>query len=89
MASYNMTKASDRARCRADRMAEIKAVDTGTWPRTIDDDMRWGATRYFSDGAAKATYAKSMCVAEVEYIDGVDVRIKAGDPSVAGWEASL
>ena len=88
MASYNFSKAADRARCRAERAAEVAAVDAGAWPRDINDDMRWGVMRTFYDAAGKATYARAMCVAEIEYIDGVDVRIKAGDPSVAGWEAA-
>lgn len=86
MASYNMTKAADRARCRADRQAEIDAVRAGTWPRDINDSMRWGAMKVFIDAKEHAEYARKMCQAEIDYIDGVDARIKAGDPSVAGWE---
>ena len=84
MASYNLTKKADRARMRADRMAEVAAIDAGQWPRDIDDNMRWGACRTFHDMAEKALYARQMCMTEVEYLDGVPTRIVAGE--LAGWE---
>lgn len=87
MAFYDMSKAADRARCKADRQAEIDAVRDGTWPRDIDDQFRWGAMRVFCDAQEHAEYAEQMCQAEIDYIDGVAERIQAGDPSVAGWEA--
>ena len=88
MAIYNFAKAADRARCRAARQAEIAAIDAGTWPRDIDDAMRWGATKCFPSVAARAAFAREMCASEVAYVDGVDARIRAGDPSVSDWEVS-
>lgn len=88
MASYNYTKAADRARSRAERQAEIDAVRKGTWPRDIDDSMRWGASKYFHDAQERAEYAAKMCQAEIDYLDGVERRIREGDSSLAGWEKS-
>ena len=83
MACYNFTKRADRDRCRADRQAEIDAVDSGEWPRDIDDFMRWDAMRR-EDNREK--YVKKMCKNEIEYLNGVDARVAAGDPDLQGWE---
>ena len=86
MSSFNFTKSADRARCRAERQAEIDAVKNGTWPRDINDQFRWGAMRHFHDNQEPAEHAAEMCQMDIEYIDGVDKRGLDGDPSVAGWE---
>lgn len=88
MASYNFMKAADRARCLADRQAEIAAVVAGVWPRDINDLFRWGATKTFHDLAEQAVYARRMCEAEINYLNGVDARLKAGDADLEGWEVS-
>lgn len=94
MASYNFSKAADRARCRADRQAEIDAVTAGTWPRDINDEYRWlnaPTNRYLSakhNQEIRAEYARKMCQAEIDYLDGVDRRVAEGDPDLAGWEAA-
>lgn len=84
MASYNLMKKADRDRQRSNRMAEVDAIDEGRWPRDINDEMRWGATRTFYDGAEKAAYARRMCMADVAYLDGIPDRITAGE--LPGWE---
>lgn len=85
MACYNRTKAADRQREITDRKAEITAIDAGTWPRDLDDDMRWGATKTFHDAAEKAAYARALCVDEVAYLQGIPARVQAGE--LPGWEA--
>lgn len=92
MASYNFMKAADRVRCIKDRQAEIDAIKAGTWPRDINDSMRWtGApTNPFLSAAEnhriRTEYATKMCQAEIDYLINVDFRIDAGDPDLAGWE---
>ncbi len=78
MASYNLMKKTDRDHMLADRRAEIAAVDEGRWPRDINDEMRWGATRTFHDRAEKAAYARRMCMADVTYLDGIPTRPPLG-----------
>ena len=87
MAFYNLMRREDRDRLRADRVAEIAAIDSGEWPRSVDDSLRWGSSRYFVDGAERAEYARAMCVAEVEYLDALQKRVEAGDKDVIWWEA--
>lgn len=85
MASYNRMKAADRAREMADRMAEVEAIDNGTWPRSLDDDMRWGPNQRFHDVTEKATYARKLCMADVTYLEAIPARVVAGE--LPGWEA--
>lgn len=87
MASYNRTKRADRDREIADRQAEIDAIKAGTWPRDINDRMRWGACRVFVDEHHRREYVVDMCQYDIDYLRDVQKRIEAGDPSVAGWEA--
>ena len=42
MASYNLAKAADRERSKADAQAELAALDGGWWPRDANDQHRWG-----------------------------------------------
>lgn len=88
MASYNFMKAADRAKCRVNRQAEITAVDKGNWPRDLNDQFRWGADRMFCDRQERAVYARGMCQAEIDYLDGLEERINASDSDLAGWEPS-
>jgi len=90
MASYNFMKAADRARCRADRMAEIEAVENGTWPRDIDDLLRWSNAPHLppsENHLVRAEHAARMCRGEVIWIDYLETRITEGDPTLVGWEA--
>ena len=95
MASYNFTRAADRARCRADRQAEIDAADAGTWPRDINDQFRWVGARpspYLSAAEhwrVMAEHARACCQWEIAYLLGLDQRSAADDdPSLTGWEAA-
>lgn len=85
MASYNRMKVADRKREIDDRKAEIAAIDAGTWPRDLDDDMRWGICHHFRDAAEHAAYARRMCLDVVDYLEAIPARIKAGE--LPGWEA--
>lgn len=85
MACYNRTKAASRKQEIEDRKAEIAAIDAGTWPRDLDDAMRWGANKTFHDAAEKAEYARTGCWAEVVYLEDIPARIEAGE--LPGWEA--
>ena len=71
-----MTKAKDRNELREKRATELRATQDGTWPRDFDDYMRWKV--------GTPEYAARMCRAELEYLDGVEVRINNGE--LPGWE---
>lgn len=61
----------DRARERADRMAEIAAIDAGHWPRSAGDVMRWHRYRYLTDAQHRA-HVRRMCVMTIDAIDAKD-----------------
>ena len=86
MSAYNLMRRADRDRLRADRQAEIDAIDAGAWPRDTDDLLRWGASRSFHDHSEHATLARDLCAATIAYLDDLQERIAAGDPDVKGWE---
>ena len=79
MSSYNLQKPEDRNRYRQDHAAELVATQDGTWPRDINDAMRWinGNT---------PEYAARMCKSAIEYIDGLEIRIEAGEVEGLGYE---
>lgn len=89
MSSYNLLKAADRERLRQDRQAELDAVENGTWPRDLNDLMRWSPPRR-RDGThtvAPAIWAARMCKLDLAYVErlyqgNLDV-IGIGDLSVA------
>jgi len=81
MSSYNLQKPADRARYRQDHADELAAVKTGKWPRDINDQMRW------INGNGAPEYAARMCQSAIDYIDGLEARIKAGNAPL-GFEAS-
>ena len=87
MASYNRMKRADRDQEIADRKAEIAAVDAGEWPRNLNDEFRWNSNNARTENPppTPAEYAKRLCTFEVEYLEGVQVRIEAGE--LPGWEA--
>lgn len=87
---YTTKKGRDEVR--ALRTAEVRAIDCGTWPRDSADWFRWNVLRVccpFSSAAVNvaysAQYAREMCVRDIEYCDGVEVRLKQGDESLRGW----
>lgn len=86
MSTYNLMRRADRDRLRADRQAEIDAIDAGEWPRDTDDLLRWGADRSFNDHSEQATLARDLCAATIAYLDDLQERIGAGDPDVKDWE---
>ena len=59
--------ADDRARERADRVAEVAAIDSGEWPRTLDDCLRWSKP---NDPA----YARRLCILQISAIDEKSAR---------------
>ena len=87
VASYSLTKAADRKKYRQDHVDELTAAENGTWPRDLNDEMRWiHAPNDPFDPQARAKYAARMCRSAIEYIDGLEQRIKEGDPDVASFE---
>jgi len=86
MASYNLTKQADRDEMKADRQAELAACEDGTWPRDLNDAMRWNPSRSSQDGLTDREYAAKMCRLEIEYIRGLDHRISIKEPGLEGFE---
>jgi len=84
MASYNLTKPEDREQYRKDHADELAACKDGSWPRDINDDMRW----IHANGNLKQrqAYAARMCQSAIDYIDGLEKRIAEGDPEVSSFE---
>jgi hypothetical protein len=78
MSFYNLGKPEDRQRYREDHAAELAAVENGTWPRDINDQMRW------VHGRGSPAYAAEMCRRSIAYIDDLEQRIEAGDPDLVG-----
>jgi hypothetical protein len=91
MASYNLIKAPDRARQRADYNAELAACMDGTWPRDTSDAMRWlNYPRNQFDSNAEALrkqreYAAKMCRSGLAYLDDLERRLAARDPDLEGY----
>lgn len=83
MASYNLMKKADRDRMHEDRKAELDAILDGTWPRNLDDQMRWTAPR----GTDTIDWAKRMCLGDMAYLDNLEQRIAAGAEGLEGYEA--
>jgi hypothetical protein len=79
MASYNLTRAADRQRYRQDHISELEAIQAGTWPRDVNDALRW--TRMDPEHAAR------MCRMAVDYVDDLEARIASGDAGLEGFEA--
>lgn len=73
MSSYNLQKPEDRERYRQDHADELAAVESGTWPRDINDQMRW------INGGGAPEYAAKMCQSAIDYIDGLEARIESGE----------
>ena len=78
MASYNLAKAADRERSKADAQAELAALDGGWWPRDANDQHRWGTN--------DRTRIRAFLESSLAYLVSVGERIQAGDPDLAGWE---
>ena len=80
MSSYNLTKPEDRTRYRQDHADELAAVENGTWPRDINDSMRW------IHGRNAPEYAARMCRSTIDYIDDLEARIEAGEVDLLSYE---
>lgn len=92
MAFYNLSKRADRDQMRADRRAELAAVESGEWPRDINDQFRWTpkGNVYLSakeNRLMTLEHVKKCCQMEIDYCDGVDKRVAENDPDLVGWEA--
>jgi hypothetical protein len=84
MSCYNRTKAASRKTEIVDLQAEITAIDAGNWPRDLDDHLR----RVDPPGHSpqqRAARVRQVLVDEVAYLEGISVRVKAGE--LPGWEA--
>jgi hypothetical protein len=84
MASYNLQKPADRARYRADHQAELDAALDGSWPRNLNDQMRWANLPHCPYDGSEATlrkhreYVAKQCRAEIAYIDDLERRVVSG-----------
>ena len=85
MSFYNRMKAEDRAREIADLQSELDAIDIGIWPRDVNDDVRWGATRSFRDRTEKAAHVRPILIAEIKMLKDIPARIIAGELPT-GWQ---
>lgn len=75
MASYNLQKKESRDRLRAERQGELDAIERGVWPRNINDKYRWISV---PSGMTHAEYAKTMCQADLAYLNDLEGRLDAG-----------
>lgn len=82
MQGYNLTKKADRAQLRQDLEAELTAVQTGAWPRNLNDAMAYHPPR----NVPPAEWAKRVCEHELVYLEGVETRLATDDPALEGWE---
>jgi len=65
MTSYNLTKSVDREALRADRQSELDAIEAGTWPRDLNDLMRWSPPHTVEP----PVWAARMCKLDLSYLD--------------------
>ena len=92
MPSYNLQNAASRAQYRAGYEAELAAAQDGTWPRDLNDQMRWqNLPKMPYDPpevvqAAHRAYVARICKQELDYLDDLERRIRAGSPDLAGYE---
>ena len=80
MAGYNLMKAEDRQRMREAREKELRAIEDGSWPRDINDVMRWTAATspYLPVEEARRIqeeHAAEMCRADLLYLAGLGKRL--------------
>lgn len=66
MSFYDLANPKDRERMRQERLAELQAIKDGTWPRDINDQMRWIAVPL---GWTLIQWAEYMCMGELDYLD--------------------
>jgi hypothetical protein len=64
MPAYNLAKPDGREALRADRQSELDAIENGSWPRDLNDHMRWSPPR----NVAPADWAARMCKADLAYL---------------------
>jgi len=74
----NLQKKEDREKLRQACIEEIAAVRNGTWPRDINDYMR-----YVSSSPEQAL---KVSEAHLQYLEELDVRLANNDPELDGWE---
>lgn len=84
MSSYNLMKITGRDALRKDRQSELDALAAGTWPRDLNDMMRWCPP--VGGKYSEKQWAEKMCKADIDYLDGVAKRLTANDPDLEGWE---
>lgn len=75
---YNRMKAADRKENQKDLRAELKAIEDGTWPRDLNDQLRYGRP--------DATYVKKLVEIELAYLEDLENRIIQGDEGLTGYE---
>ena len=92
MSGWNLMKAADRARARQEFEAELKSCQSGTWPRNLNDRMRWGnlpQCPYDLPEVARQKqqeYVTRMCLSGLVSLADLERRIAEGDPEVSGYE---
>jgi len=90
MASYNRTKAADRAREIAVLKDQIAAIDAGIWPRNLDDTSHviYAATSTFNSAQEnrriQAAYTRKILQGDLDYLEAIPARVAAGE--LPGWE---
>lgn len=83
MSAYNLMKVADRKRLQEECVAELLAVKEGRWPRDLNDLGRWIVCPL---DRTPAQHAAACCQNELDYLDGVDARLKKNDPDLEGWD---
>ena len=81
MSKYDIRKARDRDKLRTERAIELAALDANRWPTDHRHAIWWAGRSELDirDRAEQAVYVRAMCVAEMQYLNGVDKRIFSGE----------
>lgn len=85
----NATKRKDREEALAGLREQLNACKAETFPRTLDEQMRYSAPtspylHWAENQRIYREHAERMIRSEIEYLEGVPARVAAGE--LPGWE---
>jgi hypothetical protein len=84
MPSYNFTRSADRQRRVDEAIDELSAMDSGAWPRTTDELVRFAGS--LPAGVLLVDHARACLLRELEWLGSVPARVASGELSADMWE---